>query len=245
MIDLSGKTALVTGGASGIGRACVEQYLQLGARVLSVDINAAAIAAMPEHQSLTHLAGDLGDSQDLARVIAEASNTRLDILVNAAGICPVVPWDEMTGTHWQQVMQVNLDAVFKLCHAVTPVLKCSPAGRIINIGSVMSDFAAPGLAAYTVSKHGIVGLTKALATELGAFGITVNCINPGAIRTGITADQYENDADFRAFWAQRAALGRWGEPQDVARLAAFIASDAAAFISGHSVYVDGAAMQQV
>lgn len=245
MIDLSGKIALITGGASGIGRACVEMFLQLGATVISVDSNTEALQDLQEQQRLTCLAVDLTDSQALALVIAAVGNEGLDILLNAAGICPVVPWDDMTDEHWHSVQRINLDVVFNLCHALTPALKRSEAGRIINIGSVMSDFAGTGLAAYTVSKHGIIGLTKALATELGAAGITANCIKPGAIRTGITADQYENDAGFREFWAQRAALGRWGQPEDVAKLAAFLASDAAAFISGHGIYIDGAAMQQV
>ena len=107
----------------------------------------------------------------------------------------------------------------------------------------MSDLSAPGMAAYTVSKHGVAGLTKTLALELGEFGITANYIRPGAIVTGITRDVFAADEGFRSFWEQKAALKRLGQPEDIANAIAFLASDEAAFITGHGLLVDGGALQ--
>ena len=120
----------------------------------------------------------------------------------------------------------------------------SDQARIINIGSICSEYASPGLSAYVVSKHAVLGLTRALASELGPDGITVNCIQPGAILTGITASSFESDPSFKEHWMSKAAIGRIGDPEDVAPLAVFLASEEARFISGHGIYVDGAAMQQ-
>jgi 3-oxoacyl-[acyl-carrier protein] reductase len=125
-----------------------------------------------------------------------------------------------------------------------PLLKESQAGRVVTIGSVMSEFAGPGLAAYTASKHGLLGLSRALATELGGHGITVNCVQPGAIETPMTAPAFNDMPEYKTFWSEKAPLGRLGQPQDIADVIAFLVSDEARFMSGHGIYVDGAAMVQ-
>jgi NAD(P)-dependent dehydrogenase (short-subunit alcohol dehydrogenase family) len=123
------------------------------------------------------------------------------------------------------------------------LLKQSEHGRIVNVGSVMSELSAPGMGAYTVSKHGVAGLTRTLALELGEHGITANYVQPGAIVTGITREVFENDGGFRDFWIQKSALKRLGQPQDVANAILFLASREAAFVTGHGLKVDGGAMQ--
>jgi NAD(P)-dependent dehydrogenase (short-subunit alcohol dehydrogenase family) len=149
----------------------------------------------------------------------------------------------LTKELWRKVLAVNLDAVLRISQAAVALLRESTRGRIVNIGSVMSERAAPGMAAYTVSKHGVAGLSKVLALELGEFGITVNYIQPGAIVTGITRGVFDADPEFRDFWIAKSALGRLGQPEDIAAAIAFLASEDAAFITGHGLLVDGGALQ--
>lgn len=247
-MPLENKTALVTGAASGIGRGIADLFIQRGADVLLVDLNAQTLVEnFPAHPESHIMALDITADTAAPSLAKHAEQVLggLDILVNAAGISPVVPLQDLTMEDWNSVMQVNLNAVFALSQHCSSLLKQSGGGRIINLGSIMSDFAGPGMAAYAVSKHGVLGLTKALASELGEFGVTANCIQPGAIRTGITEQAYNNDETFREFWNNKAAVGRWGKPEDIAFLAGFLASDEASFISGHGIYADGGAMQQV
>jgi 3-oxoacyl-[acyl-carrier protein] reductase len=222
MRGLINRKAVVTGAASGIGAAIAKRFCDEGVNVLAVDLNEISWA----EQYINHHFGG-----------------GCDILVNAAGISVVSPFDDPDSGVWDKTMAINLDAVTLLTRAVLPFLKDSGQGRIIMIGSICSQFAPAGMSAYTVSKHAILGLTRALASEFGGHGITVNCIQPGAIVTGITAEQFEGNTAFREHWENKAALGRLGQPDDIAPLAAFLASQEGSFISGHGIYVDGAAMQ--
>jgi NAD(P)-dependent dehydrogenase (short-subunit alcohol dehydrogenase family) len=167
----------------------------------------------------------------------------LDVLVNNAGIATGAPLSDLTDELWRKVLDVNLDAVFRISRAAIPLLRTSGRGRIVNIGSVMSERASPGMAAYTVSKHGVAGLTKSLALELGEHGITANYVLPGAIVTGISRNAFAANADFRNFWINKAAVKRLGQPEDVAAAIVFLASEDAAFITGHGLLVDGGALQ--
>jgi 3-oxoacyl-[acyl-carrier protein] reductase len=239
MRGLAGRTAVVTGAASGIGAATVERLSEEGVEVLAVDINPI------ELDCADSLLLDVSEADAPALIIerARASFGGLDILVNNAGICPVAPIEDHPDAIWAQVMAINVDAVFRLCRAAVPLLKDSAAGRIINLGSIMSEHGTPGLAAYGTSKHAVLGLTRSLASELGPYGITVNAVQPGAIETGITRPTFEAMPDFKAFWENKSSLKRIGEPEEVAALIAFLASDDASFISGHGLYCDGGAMQ--
>jgi NAD(P)-dependent dehydrogenase (short-subunit alcohol dehydrogenase family) len=168
----------------------------------------------------------------------------LDIIVTCAGISKFLPLEDTIDQVWDNNLAVNLTAVFRLVRDAAPLLKESQAGRVVTIGSVMSEFAGPGLAAYTASKHGLLGLSRALATELGGHGITVNCVQPGAIETPMTAPAFNDMPEYKTFWSEKAPLGRLGQPQDIADVIAFLVSDEARFMSGHGIYVDGAAMVQ-
>ena len=232
---LNGRVAVVTGGASGIGAHTAARLAADGAKVLRVDRK--------------------GDADLLLDVTADFANTeildavrhkygKLDILVTGAGISKFLSLEETSDEVWDNNLAVNLTAVFRLVRDATSLLKESQAGRVVTIGSVMSEFAGPGLIAYTASKHGLLGLSRALSTELGAYGITVNCVQPGAIETPMTAPAFSDMPEYKTFWSGKAPLGRLGQPQDIADVIAFLVSDDARFMSGHGIYVDGAAMVQ-
>jgi len=233
---------LVTGAADGIGRATAERFIAEGAAVLVCDRNGEPLAGLGARAALT-LDVTASDAPATLMAAAEAHLGGLDVLVNNAGIAAGAPIETLTDELWQRVLGINLDAVFRLCRAAISLLKASGRGRIVNIGSVMSTHAAPGMGAYTVSKHGVAGLTRTLALELGTFGITANYIQPGAIVTGISRQAFEQDQAFRDFWVNKAAVRRLGQPEDIAAAIAFLASEDASFITGHGLLVDGGALQ--
>jgi 3-oxoacyl-[acyl-carrier protein] reductase len=133
-------------------------------------------------------------------------------------------------------------AAMKLTRAVLPMLRVSSAARVINTGSILSRYGDAGLVAYATSKHAILGLTRALAAELGPQGVTVNCVQPGAISTGMTKPMFETNPESLAYYAGRSVLGRIGQPEDIADVMAFLASDDARFITGQGILVDGGVM---
>ncbi|MGN6692213.1 MAG: SDR family NAD(P)-dependent oxidoreductase [Sphingopyxis sp.] len=231
---LAGRRALVTGAGSGIGRATARRLAADGADVVTTD-----------------MAGDVDITADVteeginARIVEQVVERLggLDIVVACAGITGFQTLEGHEDAYFDRMMAVNVTAVFRLMRDALPALKQSPAGRIILIGSVMSSFGATGLTAYAASKHAVLGMTKSVASEVGAFGITVNCIQPGAIDTPMTAPTFTAQPEARDYWVSRSALGRLGQPEDIADVAAFLASDDARFVSGHGIFVDGAATQ--
>lgn len=225
---LAGRRAIVTGAASGIGAATVKRLTTDGAEVIGVDLMGDGLIA------------DVATDAGVATIIAAAGG-RLDILINNAGVCPIAPLAELDDALWANGFAVNVTAPFRLSRALAPVLARSKAGRIINTGSILSSYGDATLAAYSASKHAILGLTRALANELGPMGITVNCIQPGAIVTGMTKGLFENPASV-AHYTSRSPLGRLGQPEDIADVFAFLASDDARFITGQGIIVDGGVM---
>ena len=232
---LNGRVAVVTGGASGIGAQTAARLVADGAEVLRVDQKGDA-------DLLLDVTSDTASKEILDAVKSRFG--KLDIIVTCAGISKFLPLEDTSDQVWDNNLAVNLTAVFRLVRDAAPLLKESQAGRVVTIGSVMSEFAGPGLAAYTASKHGLLGLSRALATELGGHGITVNCVQPGAIETPMTAPAFNDMPEYKTFWSEKAPLGRLGQPQDIADVIAFLVSDEARFMSGHGIYVDGAAMVQ-
>ena len=232
---LNGRVAVVTGGASGIGAQTAARLVADGAEVLRIDQKGDA-------DLLLDVTSDSASMEILDEVKSRFG--KLDIIVTCAGISEFLPLEDTSDEVWDNNLAVNLTAVFRLARDATSLLKESQAGRIVTIGSVMSEFAGPGLAAYTASKHGLLGLSRALATELGGYGITVNCVQPGAIETPMTAPAFNEMPEYKTFWSEKAPLGRLGQPQDIADVIAFLVSDEARFMSGHGIYVDGAAMVQ-
>lgn len=243
---LAGKVAIVTGAASGIGCATARLFAQEGATVLAVDRPGSAVAEVhAESPTIVALAQDVA-TDDAPALIVEAAlragGGQLDILFNNAGVSRNALGELTTDEQWDAVFAVNTRAVFRLCRAAIPALRAraqvTGRARIINTASVMAARTDYGLSAYTASKHAVAGLSKTLALELGKWGITVNYLLPGAIRTGMTAASFADDK-ISAVWAKKAALRRLGEPIDMARAVLLLASDEADFITGHGLVADG------
>ncbi|WP_420560114.1 SDR family NAD(P)-dependent oxidoreductase [Tepidicaulis sp.] len=243
---LQDRGAIVTGAASGIGKAAAELFASEGAKVLAVDLDADKAAKAHEgNERITALGQDVSAPDAGEKIIGAALKAfgRIDILMNNAGVALGAPVEEFPDDYWDKTLAVNVTAHFKLAKAAIPHLKTSPAGRIINVASVMADGTDYGLAAYSASKAGVAGLTRNLALELGRYGITANYILPGAIQTGMTVNF--DDPKIAEIWAKKSPLKRLGQPIDIARGALFLASDEGGFVTGHGLNVDGGLMLRV
>jgi 3-oxoacyl-[acyl-carrier protein] reductase len=238
------KVVLVTGAGSGIGRAIASQVHAEGADVVAIDVVPAGVEALSDELGRDRLAPVELDIRDGERVNATvddviAEHGGVDVLFNNAGVSDqFTPAADTSDEMWESVIGVNLIGPFRLARRVLPSMISRGGGAIVNTGSVASVVGGAGGAAYTVSKHGILGLTRSLAMDYGCKGVRVNAVLPGAIRTGLTssADAVVEGAD-DAIAATPA--GRWAEPEEVARIAVFLASEDASFIYGSAYTVDG------
>lgn len=242
---LEGKAAVVTGAASGIGAASAVLFAEHGAQVLAVDrpgtglaekhAGNAAISVLEQDITTDDAPGIL-----VGRAVSEFGG--LDVLFNNAGVSSNALAEMMTDADWDRTFAVNVRAMFRICREAIPALRKRAEekgrARIVNTASVMAFDTDFGLSAYTASKHGVAGLTKTLALELGKFRITANYVLPGAIYTGMTRGNFDNE-DIRKVWEKKAALRRLGAPIDIARAALLLASDHADFITGHGLVADG------
>lgn len=241
---LEGKTALVTGGSRGIGRAIVQTLAREGAKVAFVYASNAASAdslvAELTGQGKTVVAYqcDVKKKDAVDAVVNKVVETwgKLDILVNNAGIIRDTLLAMMTSEQWQEVIDTNLTSVYNFCNAVTRPMMSARKGRIINMSSVAAEFGNKGQANYAASKGGIDGFTKCIATELASRGITVNAIAPGFIETDMT-EAVRNAAE--AEIKKRIPVRRLGKPEDIAEAVLFLASDQASYITGQVLRVDG------
>ena len=240
-----GKVVFITGAASGMGRATAELFADEGARVVATDValegvEAVASAIRSAGGDAQAMALDVSDPDAIERVVAEAASAMggLDILVNNAGIATggLIDSDEYDET-LQRSYDVMLTAHARLVRHALPHLKKSDAGRIINIASTEGLGATLGTGPYTVVKHGVVGLTRSLAMELGRHGITVNCICPGPILTGMTAPIPEEARE--KFARRRVPLRRYAIPEEVAHMTLNLALPSASFVTGAVIPVDG------
>lgn len=243
-MEFEGRVALLTGAASGIGRACALEFARGGADVVVVD--SASEVALAQAENLLKAAGgrvvsfraDVSEHARAGQVVEEtiARLGRLDVLVNAAGTTADAPLWEMTEEQWRRVLDVNLKGAFSYTQAVARVFRARRAGRVVNVASIESMRGRFGLANYAASKAGLVALTRSSAAELGRFNVNVNAVAPGFIRTPLVERLPEK---IRERAVAESALGRMGEPEDVAHAVAFLASERARHITGTVLVVDG------
>ncbi|MBD0290383.1 MAG: 3-oxoacyl-[acyl-carrier-protein] reductase [Thermoleophilia bacterium] len=237
--SLQGKTALVTGASRGIGAAVARELARGGARVaVNYRASKAAAEALADELGGVALAGDVGDAGDAARVVEEAEEALgdLDLLVNNAGITRDTLLARMSDEDWGAVVATNLSGAFYTCRAVARKMLRRRSGAIVNVTSYVGLHGNPGQANYAATKAGLVGFTKALAKELGGRGVRVNAVAPGYITTDITTGLSD---EIRAFLLQATALGRLGDPDDVARAVRFLCSDESSYVTGEVLLVDG------
>jgi NAD(P)-dependent dehydrogenase (short-subunit alcohol dehydrogenase family) len=244
MARFTHKVVLVTGAGSGIGRAIARQAHAEGAHVVAVDVVPSGVQELAEELDSGRVLPVELDIRDGDRVDAVVDDVveklgGVDVLFNNAGVSDqFTPAADTSDELWDSVVGVNLIGPFRLARRVLPSMIARGGGAIVNTGSVASVVGGAGGAAYTVSKHGILGLTRSLAIDYGSKGVRVNAVLPGAIRTGLTSseDALVEGAD-DAIAATPA--GRWAEPEEVAKIAVFLASDDASFIYGSAYTVDG------
>jgi 3-oxoacyl-[acyl-carrier protein] reductase len=242
MFDLSGKTALVTGATGGIGGATARALHKAGATVAVSGRQAEKLEALAKElgDRVHVLPCDLGDRAAVAKLVDEAVGKlgRLDILVNNAGLTRDNLFMVMKDEQWDEVIAVNLTSTFMLCRAAArAMLRAKPSfGRIINISSVSGVFGNPGQGNYAASKAGMIGMTKSLAREVAARGITANCIAPGFISTPMTEALNEKQT---AEIAKMIPAQRFGMPEEVAAGVVYLASAEAAYVTGQTLHING------
>lgn len=241
----AGKTVVITGAAQGIGRATAERFLSEGANVVISDVNAERLQAT---------AGEIGTADTLLSVIADVSRKdqiealiaraverfgRLDVMVNNAGICPIVPFLDVTEETYDQVLDVNLKGAFFGTQAAgRQMIAQGGGGVIIIMSSINSGLANPNVAPYAISKGGMNQITGTAAVAFAPHNIRVAGVGPGTIMSEMVAGDFVNSAGHKAIM-MRTPMGRYGEPKEIASVVAFLASDDASFITGETVYPDG------
>ena len=241
---LEGKTALITGAARGIGKAIAVEFAKQGANIAFTDLKIDEVGQQAEAELASYgvkvkaYASNAADYEATHAVVAEvvADFGRIDILVNNAGITKDTLMLRMTEEQWDAVLTVNLKSAFNFIHAVTPVMSRQRGGSIINMSSVVGVSGNAGQCNYSASKAGLIGLAKSIAKEMGPRGIRANCIAPGFIITDMTAALPE---EVREQWAKSIPLRRGGTPEDVAKVALFLASDLSAYVTGQTIHCCG------
>lgn len=241
---LEGKTALITGGARGIGKAIALKFASEGANIAFTDLNIDEAGEATEHEIASlgvkckGYASNAANFEETHKVVDQimADFGRIDILVNNAGITKDGLMMRMSEQQWDAVINVNLKSAFNFVHAVTPVMMRQKSGSIVNMSSVVGVSGNAGQSNYSASKAGMIGLAKSVAKELGSRGIRANAIAPGFIITDMTGQLSE---EVRTEWAKQIPLRRGGTPEDVANVALFLASDLSSYVSGQVINVCG------
>jgi len=243
---LDGRVAFITGGSRGFGRVIAQAYAEAGADVAICGrrgADAEAAAAQIAHATGRRAVGLKADVTDAGAVDGAITSIidgfgRLDILVNNAGINLRRPVEEFSDDEWRRVLGTNLDGTFYCCRAVARHMKERRYGRVLNVSSMMAAASLPGRVPYTAAKAAVTALTRTLALEWAPHGINVNALCPGPFLTEMNQPVTANPEQFE-FFRSRIPLGRWGNPPEIAGAALFLASDAASFVTGSTLFVDG------
>ncbi len=248
--NLEGRTVIVTGGGKGIGKVYAQEFAKAGARVVAADIDEAAAKAVAEALCAEGLAAlGLGtdiSSEQSTRAMAQATLDRfgtIDVLINNASLMSVLPrrsWLEIPVEEWDRVMAVNLRGMFLSCRAVFPAMKAQKRGKIVNISSSRFFEGTPNRLHYTTSKSGVVGFTRALAREVGEFGITVNALAPGVTQS--ETQVASSSGNYLAARVAGRAIERVEVPEDLVGAVMFLSSPASDFMTGQTLLVDGGKM---
>jgi NAD(P)-dependent dehydrogenase (short-subunit alcohol dehydrogenase family) len=246
MLSLHGRNALITGASRGLGKAMALALAAAGARIALVSRNEAKLkevadeirAAGGNAEVFVTDVADEGEVERLRSAVAELFGPALHILINNAGINIRKPITDFTLTEWRSILDTNLTSVFLLCRAFVPQMKGHGFGRIINMTSMMSHISLPGRTAYSASKSALLGFNRALALELAADNITVNGISPGVCDTEINAPLMQNP-ELRNQFLAKIPVGRFGTPEEIAKLAVYLCSEDSGFITGTDIVIDG------
>lgn len=242
---LSGRVVIITGGAQGIGEACARRFAREGARVVIADLADVPGQALAAELGATYVHTDVGAKADVDALVAQtlAAHGRIDVLVNNAGIFRAAPFLEVTEDDFDAVIRVNVKGSFLMGQAVARAMAAGGVrGAIVNMSSVNGVMAIPTIASYNVSKGGINQLTRVMALALADQGIRVNAVAPGTIATELAARAVLTSDEARQKILMRTPMKRLGEPSEIADVVAFLASDAASYITGEILTVDGGRM---
>ena len=246
LFHLEGRRALITGGGRGLGRVIAQALAEAGAdvalasRTLATCEEAAGEIAKATGRRARAFAADVAKSADVQRLVAEVEDALgpIDILVNNAGINIRGAAEELAEADWDTVIDTNLKAPFLCSRVVGPKMRDRGWGRVINLGSILGAVGLAGRAPYASAKAGVINLTRVLALEWAAHGVTVNAICPGPFATEMNRQLLNDPAKYKAF-VEKIPMGRWGDLQEIAGAAVFLASDAASFVTGSALFVDG------
>lgn len=239
---LKDKTAIITGGGSGIGLATARAFCKEGAKVILFGRRKEKLISAADElgDSVLIVQGDMTHNDDLDQLINKTLNNfkGIDILVNSAGLYNGAPLHEISDSQWDGMMDINIRSVFQLTRRVLPIMMTQKSGSIVHISSILGLIAVPQVAAYNVSKGALNQFSRSIAVEYGSYGIRSNSICPGLIETDMTADLMK-DASLMQEWSKEYPIGRFGKPEDVASACLFLASDESSFITGTVLPVDG------
>jgi NAD(P)-dependent dehydrogenase (short-subunit alcohol dehydrogenase family) len=237
-MKLEGRVAIVTGGARGIGRAVAEKLHAEGAQVAVADINGDGAQNVASQLDGLAVQLDISSEEDAGRMAQETLERfgKIDILVNAGAIVPFIPWDDVDYAYWRKIISVDLDGAYLVSRAVEAPMRDAGYGRIVLITSNAFYAGTPNMAPYLAAKGGVIGLTRALATELGKYGITANAVAPGITETEAVMESPHKDA--LDFVQSLQAIPRHASPQDIAPAVAFLASEEASWVTGQVLIAD-------
>jgi NAD(P)-dependent dehydrogenase (short-subunit alcohol dehydrogenase family) len=252
--EFRGKVAIITGGGSGIGAATAHLFASQGVKVVianrSTKTGEAVVNEIQQKDGEARfIATDVSNPQQVAALVEQTVQAygKVDILFNNAGVANVQPFWEIEEDAWEKTIQINLNGQFYCAKYAAPHMIARKQGAIINMSSVLAYATNPGLTAYSATKTGIIGLTRAMALDLAPFGVRVNCIVPGSIDTPMMWDGYDEEAlpEIRRIAAESVPVGRVAQPEEIATAVVFLASSAASLVNGTSLVADGALLAKI